>query len=54
MKGIKRLSRKEKSPYKSSDIWDSREHAIFLRYCPDKRDRCYHAMANDMSASETP
>jgi integrase len=50
MQGVKRLPRKEKSPYRHSDIWDSREHSIFLRYCPDKRDRCYHAMANDMSA----
>ena len=23
---------------------------LFLKYCPDKRDSCYHAMANDMSA----
>ncbi len=50
MQGIKRLARKEKTSYKPSDIWDAREHAIFLKYCPDKRDRCYHAMANDMSA----
>jgi hypothetical protein len=50
MQGIKRLTRKEKTRYKSSDIWDAREHAIFLKYCPDKRDRCYHALANDMSA----
>jgi integrase len=50
MQGIKRLPKKEITPYKPSDIWDSREHAIFLKYCPDKRDRCYHAMANDMSA----
>ena len=50
MQGIKKLPRKEKTRYKASDIWDAREHAIFLKYCPDKRDRCYHAMANDMSA----
>ena len=49
-KGIRKLPRKEKTPYKPSDIWDAREHAIFLKYCPDKRDRCYHAMANDTSA----
>lgn len=30
-------------------MWDSRENAIFLRYCPSKRDRCYHAMALDTS-----
>lgn len=48
--GIRRLPKKEKTPYKPSNIWDAREHAIFLKYCPDKRDRCYHAMANDTSA----
>lgn len=50
MRGVKRLPRKEKSPYKPSDIWTNEEHAIFLKYCPLKRDRCYHAMAYDTSA----
>jgi integrase/recombinase XerD len=50
MRGIKRLPRKEKSPHKPSDIWTNEEHAIFLKYCPMKRDRCYHAMAYDTSA----
>ncbi len=50
IQGIRGLPSKEKTAYKPSDIWDSREHAIFLRYCPSKRDRCYHSMANDMSA----
>ena len=50
MQGIKRLPRKEKTSYKPSDIWETREHAIFLKYCASSRNRCYHAMANDMSA----
>lgn len=50
MQGVNRLPRREKTPYKYNDIWDIKEHAIFLKYCPDKRDRCYHALANDMSA----
>lgn len=50
MISIRKLPRQEKSPYKPSSLWDVREHAIFLKYCPSKRDRCYHAMANDMSA----
>jgi integrase len=50
MMGVRKLSRGQSSPYKPSDLWDSREHSILLRYCPSKRDRCYHAMANDMSA----
>ena len=50
MKGIKQLPRKEKTPYSPSDLWEQREHAVFLKYCPSVRDRCYHALANDMSA----
>jgi hypothetical protein len=50
MQGIRKLPRKEKTSYKPSDIWEAREHAIFLKYCPYKIDRCYHALANDMSA----
>jgi hypothetical protein len=50
MVGVRRLPRQEKSPHKPSSLWNSREHAIFLKYCPSFRDRCYHAMANDMSA----
>jgi len=49
MEGIRQLPRKEKSPYKPSDIWTNDDHALFLKYCPEKRDRCYHAMANDTS-----
>jgi len=50
MQGVKKLSRKNNTSYKPDDIWESRDHAIFLKYCPLKRDRCYHAMAIDMSA----
>ena len=50
MKGIKKLFKQEKTPYKPSDLWESKEHALFLKYCPSKRDKCYHALANDMSA----
>ena len=49
MQGIKQLSRKESFPYKPSDLWTSEDHALFLKYCPKKRDKCYHAMANDTS-----
>lgn len=49
VQGVKKLPRKEKTRYKHVDMWDTREHAIFLKYCPDKRDRCYHAMAIDTS-----
>lgn len=41
---------KKKHLTNPSDIWDAKDHAMFLEYCPHKRDRCYHALANDMSA----
>ncbi|MDN5845538.1 MAG: tyrosine-type recombinase/integrase [Candidatus Nitrosocosmicus sp.] len=50
MKGVRKLPRREKTPYKPSDIWNLKEHAMFLKYCPNIRDRCYHALARDMSA----
>ena len=50
MKGIRQLPRKEKSSYKPEDMWSAEEHAIFLKYSPFPRDRCYHAMASDTSA----
>jgi len=50
MKGVRRLPRIEKSCYKPSDIWTIEEHSIFLKYCPSKRDKAFHAMANDTSA----
>ena len=50
MQGVNKLPRKEKTSYKPSDIWEAREHAVFLRYCPFKRDKCYHSLVNDMLA----
>jgi integrase len=50
MKGIKQLPRREKTLYSPSDLWEQKEHAIFLKYCPSIRDRCYHSLANDMLA----
>jgi len=50
MIGVKQLPRKNKTSYKPSDLWTPVEHDVFLRYCPLKRDRCYHAMARDTSA----
>ena len=50
MMGVRRLPRQQISPYKPSDLWTDDEHSIFLKYCPLKRDRAFHAMANDTSA----
>ena len=49
MKGIKRVTRKEVSKYKPSDLWTSRECEVFLKYCPSKRDRAFLSMAIDTS-----
>jgi integrase/recombinase XerD len=47
IENIPTLKRKEKSKYKASDMWTKQEQVIFLQYCGNKRDRCYHAMAID-------
>ena len=49
MHGIKQLRRLDKIRYKPSDMWYPKETTIFLKYCPSKRDKCYHAMAIDTS-----
>jgi integrase len=43
------LKRKEKSIYKPSDMWGQEDDLLFLKYCPSKRDRCYHAISRDSS-----
>ncbi|PWU81893.1 MAG: hypothetical protein DLM72_04645 [Candidatus Nitrosopolaris wilkensis] len=50
MKDIPRLKRREQSVYKPSDLWTREEDFLFLRLCPSKRDRCYHAVSRDASA----
>ena len=44
---IHRLRRKEKSIYKPADLWTPEDDSLFLKYCPNARDRCYHAMSRD-------
>jgi len=46
---IPTLKRKEQSIYKPTDIWNREEDLLFLRYCPNKRDKCYHAISRDTS-----
>jgi integrase/recombinase XerD len=46
---IAQLKRKETSIYKPSDLWTQHDDLLFLKYCPSKRDRCYHAMSRDLS-----
>jgi hypothetical protein len=47
---IPQLRRKEISTYKPSDLWTLEEDLLFLKWCPSKRDRCYHAISRDLSA----
>lgn len=49
LNGIKKLRRKETSIYKPSDLWTPEDDLLFLRYCPSKRDKCYHAISRDTS-----
>ena len=50
IRDIPSLKRKEISIYKPDDMWSPEEDQIFLKYCPDKRIQCYHAIARDTSA----
>jgi integrase/recombinase XerD len=47
--GMKRLNRREKTPYQAKDLWTCEDDAIFLKYCEDERLKCYHVMARDTS-----
>ena len=49
VENIPKLKRKEESTYKPSDLWSKDDDLLFLKYCPNKRDRCYHAVARDTS-----
>ena len=46
---IAQLKRKEISIYKPSDLWTEEDDALFLKYCPSKRIKCYHAVSRDTS-----
>ena len=47
IENIPQLKRKEKSIYKPTDLWTPEDDSLFLKYCPNTRDRCYHAMSRD-------
>jgi integrase/recombinase XerD len=49
VKNIVKLRRKEKSVYKPSDLWTQDDDLLFLKYCPSKREKCYHMIARDSS-----
>ena len=49
VENIAQLKRKEQSIYKPTDLWTQEDDLIFLKYCPSKRDRCYHTISRDLS-----
>jgi integrase/recombinase XerD len=49
IENIPQLKRKEKSIYKPTDLWTDEDDSLFLRYCPNPRDKCYHSMSDDSS-----
>ena len=50
IENIPQLKRKEKSIYKPTDLWTQEDDSLFLKYCSNPRDRCYHAMSRDSAA----
>jgi integrase/recombinase XerD len=49
IENITLLKRKEKSIYKPSDLWTQQDDLLFLKFCPSKREKCYHAISRDSS-----
>jgi integrase len=49
MDNVSSLKRREQSIYKPTDLWTVEDDLLFLKYCPNKRDRCYHAISRDTS-----
>ena len=49
VKNIPSFKRKEQSIYKPTDLWTEEDDLLFLKYCPNKRDRCYHTISRDSS-----
>lgn len=50
IQNIHKLRRKETSIYKPTDLWTEEDDLVFLKWCPNKRDRCYFAISRDLSA----
>jgi integrase len=46
---IVQLKRRETPIYRPSDLWTEQDDALFLKYCPSKRIKCYHAVSKDTS-----
>jgi hypothetical protein len=46
IKNMPTFKRKEQSVYKPTDLWTEQDDALFLKYCPNKRDRCHKNNTN--------
>lgn len=49
VENIPKYRRKEISIYKPTDLWNTEDDLLFLKYCLSKRDRCYHMISRDLS-----
>jgi integrase len=49
IENIPQLKRKEQSIYKPTDLWTEEDDRLFLKYCPSKCIKCYHAVSRDTS-----
>ena len=47
LKNVRHIKRKEITTISSQDLWTTEEDSLFLKYCPDKRLKCYHIMARE-------
>lgn len=47
MENIPQIKRREVSIYKPTDLWTEEDDAIFYKYCPSLRDKCWHGVARD-------
>jgi integrase/recombinase XerD len=49
IENVPRQKRKEISIYQASDMWTQEDDLLFLKFCPSRREQCYHAISRDLS-----
>ena len=49
IENISKYKRREQSIYKPTDLWTPEDDLLFIKYCPNARDRCYHTISRDTS-----
>jgi integrase len=50
VENISQQHRKEVSAYKPTELWTEEDDLLFLKYCPSKRDKAWHAVTRDIGA----